>query len=278
MNKKKNFYRKYVCLLGVLFIILFVLIFMAVGMVKKAFFPASEAVTKKENSTTEYTEAAEISVAVDKKETQSDDEESTETDDVEETKISMEKEALLVLVNQTHPIPEDWEINLKALPEDMWIDERVYPDLMQMLSDAEKAGLEPVICSAYRSREVQQELYDEDIAYYTALGYSEEAAKALSSDWLAVPGTSEHELGLALDIVSKENQRLEQAQEDTKEQQWLMAHCYDYGFILRYPKDKEEITGISYEPWHYRYVGKAAAQEIKAQGVCLEEYLAEEKR
>ncbi len=90
---------------------------------------------------------------------------------------------------------------------------------------------------------------------------------------MALPGTSEHELGLALDIVSLENQRLEEAQEDTPTGQWLMAHCYEYGFILRYPKDKEDVTGIRYEPWHYRYVGRESAMAMWAGDLCLEEYV-----
>ena len=90
---------------------------------------------------------------------------------------------------------------------------------------------------------------------------------------VAVPGTSEHQLGLALDIVDMNHQILDESQEETDTQQWLMAHSWEYGFILRYPNDKSEITGIIYEPWHYRYVGRDAAREIYEQGVCLEEYL-----
>ena len=93
---------------------------------------------------------------------------------------------------------------------------------------------------------------------------------------VAVPGTSEHQLGLAVDIVDTQNQVLNRAQEDTAVQQWLMEHCYEYGFILRYPQDKSDDTGIIYEPWHYRYVGTEAALAIRDQGVTLEEYLNEE--
>ena len=95
-----------------------------------------------------------------------------------------------------------------------------------------------------------------------------EAAKTV-----ALPGTSEHQLGLAVDIVDRSNQNLDRTQETTAVQQWLMAHSWEYGFILRYPDEKSETTGIIYEPWHYRYVGKEAAEEIYRQGVCLEEYL-----
>jgi D-alanyl-D-alanine carboxypeptidase len=90
---------------------------------------------------------------------------------------------------------------------------------------------------------------------------------------VALPGTSEHQTGLALDIVSSNNQTLEKEQEDTPEQQWLINNSYKYGFILRYPSEKSNITGISYEPWHYRYVGRETAKIIHDSGICLEEYL-----
>ena len=92
---------------------------------------------------------------------------------------------------------------------------------------------------------------------------------------VAPPGTSEHETGLALDITAQSYPVLEQDQEDTPEQQWLMENAWRFGFILRYPQGKTEITGICYEPWHYRYVGREAAKEIQEKGLCLEEYLAE---
>ena len=105
-------------------------------------------------------------------------------------------------------------------------------------------------------------------------GYAQTDAEEEAGKVVARPGTSEHQLGLAVDIVDLDNQNLDETQEDTAVQQWLMAHSWEYGFILRYPGGKSEITGIIYEPWHYRYVGRDAAAEIYAQGVCLEEYLA----
>ena len=91
---------------------------------------------------------------------------------------------------------------------------------------------------------------------------------------MARPGASEHQTGLAVDIVDINYQLLDEGQEDTAVQIWLMAHCAEYGFILRYPTDKSELTGVSYEPWHYRYVGTEAARAIMGGGLCLEEYLA----
>ena len=100
-----------------------------------------------------------------------------------------------------------------------------------------------------------------------------EEAEKQAAIWVAPPGTSEHQLGLAVDIVAESYQLLDRHQEKTAEQQWLMEHCSEYGFILRYPTDKSEMTGIGYEPWHYRYVGREAAEEIMRRGICLEEYL-----
>ena len=143
-----------------------------------------------------------------------------------------------------------------------------------MMDACRAAGLSPVICSAYRSYEKQEELYQNKVDRLLAQGYAQTDAEEEAGKVVARPGTSEHQLGLAVDIVDLDNQNLDETQEDTAVQQWLMAHSWEYGFILRYPGGKSEITGIIYEPWHYRYVGRDAAAEIYAQGVCLEEYLA----
>lgn len=183
-------------------------------------------------------------------------------------------EGLLTVVNADNPMPEDWVCEPVSLINGQNVDSRAYDDLQKMMDDARAEGLEPYICSSWRSYETQEQLFEDEIENYVRQGYSRSEATAQAARWVAVPGTSEHELGLALDIVSIENQRLEEAQEDTETQQWLMEHCYEYGFILRYPKDKEEITGISYEPWHYRYVGREDAAAIRNMGLCLEEYVA----
>lgn len=179
----------------------------------------------------------------------------------------------LLLVNKNHPVPEGFTVNLVDLSNGHAIDERVYPDLQRMMNDARAAGLSPYICASYRTQEDQVKLFDTDVRKYKAEGYSEEEAKVKAASWVAVPGTSEHQLGLALDIVASKYPVLDKQQEQTPEQIWLMKNSYKYGFILRYPSNKSEITGIGYEPWHYRYVGKEAAEEITKRGVCLEEYL-----
>ena len=181
----------------------------------------------------------------------------------------------LILVNPTHKLPDDFWVDTEVLiDEDTgYIDERIHDAVIRMLTDCENAGYHPVIRAAYRTHKQQQELYDDKVRQFMNDGESEEQAKTDASTIIALPGTSEHELGLALDIVSKESSVLNEAQENTETQQWLMEHCAEYGFVLRYPSDKSSITGIIYEPWHYRYVGTEAAKIMSEEDLCLEEYL-----
>ena len=177
-------------------------------------------------------------------------------------KIAEEKSQwYLILVNEWNEIPEDYEIVTANIEDGYVADERIQDALKEMLADCREAGYSPRIVSTFRTRETQQYLYDHT------------ANKADT----AIPGHSEHECGLAADIIDVDSigwsDPLIDAQEDMPTQKWLMEHCQDYGFILRYPKDKEEITGIIYEPWHYRYVGKEHAAIIMSNGLCLEEYL-----
>ena len=180
----------------------------------------------------------------------------------------------LRLVNRWNPIPADFTApKLTQLINGQAVDERCYPDLQEMMDACRAAGLQPLICSSYRTGQTQAELYENKVQGLIAAGYDEKTARAEASSVVAVPGTSEHQLGLAVDIVDMNNQNLDKSQENTPVQKWLMEHSWEYGWILRYPGDKSDITGIIYEPWHYRYVGKDAAREIHALGVCLEEYL-----
>lgn len=181
----------------------------------------------------------------------------------------------LILVNPWNPLPEDYSVTLTQLKNGHAVDERCYPELQAMMDACRAAGLSPVICSSYRTQEKQESLYNNQVNKLIAQGYSQEAAGEEAAKAIAIPGTSEHQLGLAVDIVDVNNQNLDSSQEDTAVQKWLMEHCWEYGFILRYPNGKSEITGIIYEPWHYRYVGREAAKEITDAGICLEEYLAQ---
>lgn len=177
-----------------------------------------------------------------------------------------------ILVNAKNPIPDDWTVNLVQLKNGHQIDKRAYDSLQKMLDDARAKGWNPLICSSYRTTSYQQQLFDNRVQRMKNQGMSEKEAIADTEKWIAVPGTSEHETGLAVDIVTVENQNLDNSQLNSACQKWMMEHCYDYGFILRYPENKTKITGIDFEPWHYRYVGYDIAQYIKQNGICLEEY------
>lgn len=191
----------------------------------------------------------------------------------EERRRELEKDPLLILVNKWHQLPEDYEVEPVELPNGQMIGTTAYEPLMEMLRDCEEAGGTPIVCSGYRPHDKQVMLFDEQIERWIYSVSTREEAEALAATAVAIPGTSEHELGLAADIYSSENMNLDESQVDTFTQQWLMENCWKYGFILRYPKDKNEITGIIFEPWHYRYVGKERARRIFDAGICLEEYL-----
>ena len=191
----------------------------------------------------------------------------------EEPKPSAEDNELLTLVNPWNPLPEDWEVDLVTLSDGRQIDSRCYDALQEMMDACREAGYDPLICSAYRTQETQQSLYDNKVARLEAEGRTHEQALEEAGTVVAVPGTSEHQLGLAVDIVDVNNQNLTDEQEKTPTQKWLMANSWRYGFIHRYPNSKSDVTGIIYEPWHYRYVGNDAAQEIFNRGITLEEYL-----
>lgn len=177
-----------------------------------------------------------------------------------------------ILVNAKNPIPDDWKVDLVQLKNGHQVDRRAYDSLQKMMDDARAKGWNPLICSSYRTTSYQQQLFDNRVQRMKNQGMSESEAIKDTEKWIAIPGTSEHETGLALDIVTVENQNLDNSQLNSECQKWMMEHCYDYGFILRYPKDKVKVTGIDFEPWHYRYVGYDIAQYIKQQGICLEEY------
>lgn len=183
----------------------------------------------------------------------------------------------LRLINAKNSLDKDNlpEINTVSVNgSDYMVDERIIDDLEEMLSDAQSAGRNPVVCSAYRSWDTQAMLFENKISRVTqSTGLTGEAAETEAATVVARPGTSEHQLGLAVDITASDYTNLDEGQMETEDQQWLMENCWKYGFILRYPVDKTDITGIIFEPWHYRYVGKQAAKEITEQGITLEEYL-----
>lgn len=190
-----------------------------------------------------------------------------------ERRKQLEKEPLLLLVNKWNKLPEDYEVEPVDLPNGQQVGKVCYEPLMEMLRDCEEAGGTPIVCSGFRPHDKQVILFEEQINRWLYAGYSQEEAEALAATAVAIPGSSEHELGLAVDIYSSENMDLDESQVNTLTQQWLMEHCWDYGFILRYPQEKSGITGIIFEPWHYRYVGREYSEIIHETDICLEEFL-----
>lgn len=192
----------------------------------------------------------------------------------EESAGITEKKKEILLVNREHALPQDYTVDLVTLEDGVHQCAReAYEPLCEMLRAGIREGLTFEVCSAYRSTERQEELFQEDLQAYLQQGYTYGRAWELTAQETMPAGYSEHATGLAFDIVALDYQMLDEGQEKTAENKWLRAHCAEYGFILRYPKNKEEVTQISYESWHFRYVGAEAAKEIMEQGITLEEYL-----
>lgn len=183
----------------------------------------------------------------------------------------------LILINKTHPISENYSIPLIAYDNNNKINKRIKSSLDEMNQDAKSQGINLFLRSAFRTYATQKSYYDSQYNAYIKAGLSSEEAAKKTAELTAPPGCSEHQTGLALDIISVEWQNaggiLSAAFEGTDAFRWLNNNAYRYGFVLRYMKDKTTITGYSYEPWHYRYVGTQAAQYMKDHNLCLEEYL-----
>ena len=174
----------------------------------------------------------------------------------------------LILVNKDNPVPDDYSVSLTDLSNGKQVDTRIYPALQKMFDDARDSGIDLFVREGYRTREDQQSIMDNRIQEYEAQGYTAEEAEDMAKQYVAIPGTSEHELGISVDINANSN-----ISSDDVVYSWLNENAYKYGFIKRYPEDKIDITGINNEPWHYRFVGQEAAKEMKDLGYCLEEYI-----
>ena len=181
--------------------------------------------------------------------------------------IQVPKEWNLIVVNRWNELPEDYDVELTELSNGQMVDSRIYPYLQEMFDAARTEGVYPVVREGYRTAEEQQEILDDKIQNYINQGYSQVKAERTAKELVALPGTSEHQLGIAVDINADKSKS-----SNDEVYTWLAANAHNYGFILRYPQGKQEITGTSYEPWHYRYVGVDAAREIYERGICLEEY------
>ena len=175
----------------------------------------------------------------------------------------------LTLVNSGYRIPDSYEPDLVYVCESgERLDKKVAEHYEAMYNAALKDGVTLTPCSGYRSYETQERNYNRKIEFFEGQGFSTEEAKVKAATIIMPPGSSEHNLGYAMDIVC-----VDEWFEDTQEFRWLQEHAADYGFIMRYPKEKQDITKVIYEPWHWRYVGVEAAKELKASGLVLEEYL-----
>ena len=181
----------------------------------------------------------------------------------------------LRLVNNTYILPNTFAPDVTAVRDDQYFDSRAADALEEMLKGAEAEGYSVCIRTGYRPFSTQAYLFNGRASQIqwgttmTLLEAEQEARKVV-----AYPGTSEHQLGLAADIMdSKDSTMKAESAEGLPVLKWLREHCAEYGFILRYPKDKQDITGW-YEPWHFRYVGKDAARYIMDRGICLEEFIA----
>ena len=198
--------------------------------------------------------------------------ESPATEATEPALTFSKTDPLLILVNKDHEyVGEEPEVKRWRIGG-ISVSTEIYDALAAMLDAGQQLGLRFVVCSGYRSREVQEQLFQEDLDKYMNSGMDYEEAWSAASQYTMPPGHSEHCTGLAVDIVAQSNQQLDSTQETTSETRWLQTHCWEYGFILRYPKDKSSITGISYEAWHYRYVGKEAAKYLTENQLTLEEF------
>ena len=192
-------------------------------------------------------------------------------------KVEIDNEKLpwyLMLINDDYAVSEDYVTELVYV-DGKQVDKRIEESLRAMLKAAKAEGMRCKICSGYRTSAKQQKLVDKDVAKYKAKGYSEEEALKLTYLGVAPVDHSEHQTGLAVDIVSSSHQSLDAGHAKTKEAIWLKEHCMKFGFIVRYMEGKEKITHRKAESWHFRYVGVEAATEIMEQEITLEEYLEE---
>lgn len=179
----------------------------------------------------------------------------------------------LLLVNDWNPLPSGYEngVTLVDVGKNQRADQRIQADLTAMLEAGKAYGIG--VQSGYRPASQQSVLYWRQVDRFLANGSSNTAAQTAAGKIVKRPGYSENNCGLALDLGGSGNFKLEEDFAQTPAYSWLIKHCAEYGFILRFPKDKQTETGVIYEPWHYRYVGKEVATEIMSKGLCLEEYL-----
>lgn len=182
--------------------------------------------------------------------------------------IPVSEEWNLIVVNRWNEIPEDFSILLTELQNGQKVDSRIYPYLQEMFDAAREDGIYPIVREGYRTAEEQEKTFNEKVQAYINEGYSKARAEKTAKEWVALLGTSEHQLGIAVDINADKTRST-----NDEVYAWLAENAHCYGFILRYPQGKEDITGTSYEPWHYRYLGTENAKIIYEKQICLEEFI-----
>lgn len=204
----------------------------------------------------------------------------TEPEPEEEEDLQADNKWAMFLVNKQNPLPKNYDdmIETELVYEgdkNGYVDKRAAKYAKDMFAAALEDGIDLWVVSSYRTIDYQQQNFDRSVQQRMDNGMTYDDAYADTLREVAMPGESEHNAGLAMDIMSIEYTSMDDAGfENTKAFAWLDEHAAEYGFILRYPKDKEDITEIIYEPWHYRFVGIYYANEIKESGLCLEEYFA----
>lgn len=200
---------------------------------------------------------------------------SLSSSEVSSTASSIDKnDWKLLLVNPRHSVPEAYSVTLDYVQGKYQLDERAAEPMRTMIAAAKQDGVNLWVLSAYRTQEYQEGLFDDNVRQLKAQGMTQEEAVKETAANVAVPGTSEHQTGLAADIMCAEwTGGITEDFAETDAYKWLNANCAKYGFIERYPQGKSDITSIVYEPWHYRYVGTEHAKVIMEQGITLEEYL-----
>lgn len=173
----------------------------------------------------------------------------------------------IILVNKDNPLPDDYKVELEEYDNHL-VSKDIISDLDDMYKNAKKDGVNLNINTSYRDKKEQQEILDRRIKLYVQEGLNKKDAEEKALTEVQLPGCSEHETGLAIDFSNPNK-----PEDNEPMWNWLRENSYKFGFILRYPKDKIDITNVTNEEWHFRYVGKEVAKEMKEKNICLEEYL-----
>jgi D-alanyl-D-alanine carboxypeptidase len=275
-NKKGVIFLRGLKYLLLITVVLFILVYIATHFLKKDDSNKNNEVTSAQTtaaSSAAETESSSVSTDTSVK--------STETDALnggDDNNVDIDNAWAMFLVNNQNPLPKDYDSKIKTSLvysswRDYYMDSRMADYMKNMIEAAKADGINLEVVSAYRSQEYQQQNFDNSLNERMKNGMTYDEAYVDTAASVAFPGKSEHNAGVAADIMSDEYTSMDDdGFENTKAFAWLSEHAAEYGFILRYPKGKTESTGIIYEPWHYRFVGVYYANEIKKSGLCLEEY------